>query len=148
MTCVACKHQFCWLCKADYIYNHFNDYAYPDCKGKQYWFPPVPPDPTLAARYNWIYFPPNYQYEGIDDGPIDGIERVRRTRSPSNAEKAGKIAKKVGVYVGVGMAVATLGVPAAIIGGPIYGVFKLHKRLKAKRAYNRRARQDHPELYF
>jgi len=133
MTCIACKHQFCWLCSAEYTYNHFNSDDYPTCRGKQYWYPPVPVDPELQQRYNWIYFPPNYQYEGVESGPLRPNEPGYVAPVRSNAQRARKVAKKVGVYVGVGMAVATLGIPAAIIGGPIYGVFRLHKRLKAQR---------------
>jgi len=42
----------------------------------------------------------------------------------------------------VGMAVVTLGVPAAVIGGPVYGCFRLHKRLKAKRRARSRGFYD------
>jgi len=122
MTCKVCKYQFCWLCGGKYAGGHFTDPVYPECYGKQYWMPPTPPDPELAAKYNWIYFPPNYQYAGVED-----------TTAAQKAKSSTKKIKKIGVYVGVGVAVATIGVPAAIIGGPIYGVFKLHKRLKAKK---------------
>lgn len=131
MTCQACKHQFCWLCLQVYESVHFNSDKYPDCKGKQYWTPPSLPDPELQARYNWIYFPPNYQYAGVEEGPIPRI-----VPGPTQKQRIRSTAKKVGVFVGVGVAVATLGIPAAVIGGPIYGVFRLHKVLKAKRHRN------------
>jgi len=127
MTCRSCTHQYCWLCLTKYDHNHYNNDDFPDCKGKQYWYPPVAPDPELAQRYNWIYFPPNYQYAGVDDGPIIGPV------GPSQSERIKTKAKKVGMYVGMGAAVITLGIPAAIIGGPIYGVFMLHKTLKKRR---------------
>lgn len=148
MTCRSCKHQFCWLCLVTYESNHFNNEAFPDCKGKQYWYPPAIPDAELAQRYNWIYFPPTYQYAGVDDGPVPNNQPT----GPTQAQRIRSTAKKVGVFVGVGVAVATLGIPAAIIGGPIYGVFKLHKRLKAKRrrenlAIIRRNTDFHNELF-
>jgi len=123
MTCKNCKHQFCWLCMSKYVSGHYSSPSFPDCNGKQYWSPPPPVDPELQKKYRWIYFPPNYQYADVD------LAQAEQTK---NVEKM-KRAKKIGVYVGMGVAVATLGIPAAIIGGPIYGVYQLHKRLKLKR---------------
>lgn len=114
MTCgnISCRHQFCWLCLGNYDNgNHFNDFTnIPNCYDKQF------------------YTPTN----------IDILE-ASIYQTPANRRRFGRIAKKIGIYVGVGMAVVTLGVPAAVIGGPVYGCFQLHKRLKAKR--ERRGRQ-------
>lgn len=55
------------------------------------------------------------------DGPLRPGEEGYVPPPRTTAQKAGKVAKKVGVYIGVGMAVVTLGIPAAVIGGPIYG---------------------------
>jgi len=123
MTCRACKYQFCWLCGTKYQGGHFsNPTDFPDCNGKQYWYPPVPPDPELQKKFNWIYFPPSYQY-----AQVDASEKASRRKA--NRKKK---AKKVGVWVGVGIAAATIGVPVLIIGGPIYGAVKLVQKLKHK----------------
>lgn len=110
MTCgnQACKAQFCWLCLSLYAPDHFsNDIEYPNCYDKQYYTPPE-------------------VYSNIVNIPYVAPPRRRFSN----------IAKKVGIYMGVGVAVVTLGVPAAVIGGPVYGCFKLHKRLKAMRRRN------------
>eukprot|EP01113_Clastostelium_recurvatum_P019021 TRINITY_DN2242_c0_g1_i4.p1 TRINITY_DN2242_c0_g1~~TRINITY_DN2242_c0_g1_i4.p1 ORF type:complete len:611 (+),score=200.91 TRINITY_DN2242_c0_g1_i4:90-1922(+) len=105
MTCVSCKGQFCWLCLAPYNSNHFNNQAeFPKCYEKQFWAEPLPV-----------------------------LEPVAAEASGSRGNKHARRAKKVGMYVGLGVGVLTLGVPALVIGGPIYGVFKLTKRLRARR---------------
>jgi len=108
MTCanISCRHQFCWLCLGDYDEGrHFNDFTnFPNCYDKQF------------------FYANNYAND-FNEFQNNAVARRR----------FGRIAKKIGIYVGVGMAVVTLGVPAAVIGGPVYGCFKLHKRLKAKR---------------
>lgn len=110
MTCgnQACKAQFCWLCLNIYAPDHFsNDIDFPDCYDKQYYTPP--------DAYPNVYVPPYV---------------------PPPRRRLSNIAKKVGIYMGVGVAVVTLGVPAAVIGGPVYGCFQLHKRLKSLRRRN------------
>jgi hypothetical protein len=106
MTCgnISCKHQFCWLCLGDYDNGtHFNDFE------------------NNPNCYDKQFYTPTMEF----------LETAAYT--PEHRRRFGRIAKKIGIYVGVGMAVVTLGVPAAVIGGPVYGCFKLHKRLKAKR---------------
>jgi len=107
MTCgnPTCKAQFCWLCLGLYAPDHFsNEQDFPECFDKQYWTPPQP-----LRDFN-----------------------VALDNTPTRGRRFGRIARKVGIYVGVGVAVVTLGVPAAVIGGPVYGCFQLHKRLKSR----------------
>jgi len=119
MTCgnQLCKAQFCWLCLNVYAPDHFNnDIDFPDCYDKQYF---TPPD-AYANVYVPPYVPPRRRFTSI--------------------------AKKVGIYMGVGVAVVTLGVPAAVIGGPVYGCFQLHKRLKARRQHRNEHRGADPNF--
>jgi len=114
MTCQnpSCKVQFCWLCLNLFNGDHFvDDINFPDCYDKQYW---TPPDLLLQTA-----------------------NIARQAAVIPRSRRFANFAKKVGIYMGVGVAVVTLGVPAAVIGGPVYGCFKLHKRLKARR-HNRR----------
>lgn len=116
MTCgnPICREQFCWLCLQVYAADHFsNESRYPDCYEKQYWNP-----------NDYVYARP-----------------ARIPRRVTRRERFTDFAKTVGVYMGLGVAVVTLGVPAAVIGGPVYGCFKLHKRLKARRRLNRQSRE-------
>jgi hypothetical protein len=120
MTCGnnACKTQFCWLCLSLYAADHFsNPEQYPDCYDKQYWAP---------VDYNNTYVIADY--------------------APPRRGRMSNFAKKLGIYMGVGVAVVTLGVPAAVIGGPVYGCFRLHKRLQARRR-DREERQRRVSYY-
>lgn len=94
MTCVSCKHQFCWMCLTEYTGMHFNDQVnFPNCYMKQYYSPRP-------------WYKPHVEKETL--------------------VKAGKI-------LGIGAAVVILGVPVAVIGGPIYGCIKLRQKLRPKK---------------
>lgn len=36
MTCIACRHQFCWICKKDYSPNHYSKFNPFGCPGMQF----------------------------------------------------------------------------------------------------------------
>jgi len=122
MTCgnQSCKAQFCWLCLHLYAPDHFSNAAeYPDCYDKQYWHPPDIGDPIAQN-------PP--------------------VRPPLRPNRFARTARRVGIYIGVGVAVVTLGVPAAVIGGPVYGCFQLRKRLQASRRDRDRRGYHNPDF--
>lgn len=113
MTCSVCSHQFCWLCKREYSYNHFAPWNIFGCPGLQ---------------SNGSSFLGNDECCGINCGLGCGVAGfIKRIFF--------RLFVVIIVCLGVGLALG-VGLPLVIVGSPFYCLCKWH----GNRAYRRRGR--------